>query len=243
VKLEIVPLHLQDATGRQRPLAELSRAELSLCLDVLARIIHSNETVDILRPDEPGFGLAEIRAFREKLYATSAPYLLAPFQEAIEQRLQLDERSFHFVATHEGQIVGTLRVTAPPFELSALSPEMAEAAAERPGHLEMGRLVVDPAFRRAYVGEKLIFGAARWLCARTDVAGVVQICREERRSYFELYGLSPVRETPFRLSERGDGVYYLMATTLPVVLDRIFSAIYWAPDQLEKRQQWAARGT
>jgi hypothetical protein len=102
--------------------------------------------------------------------------------------------------------------------------------------------VVEPTFRHAYVGEKLIFGAARWLCAKTDVPGIVQICREERRSYFELYGLSPVRETPFRLAERGNGLYYLMATTLPVVLDRIFSAIYWAPGQLEKRQQWAAKG-
>jgi len=238
MKLEILPMHLQDASGKQRSLEDFSRAELSLCLDVLARIIHSREGVEILRPDEHKFRLEEIRAFRDSQYRSSAPYLASPFQQEIETKLDLDGRSLHFMAIQQGEVIGALRVTDPPFEISALSPELAEASARLTGYKEISRLVVDAKRGSAFVGEKLLFGAARWLCAKTDARGFIMICRERRLRYFSYYGLAPVRETPFRIPERENGLYYLMTTTFSTLIDRIFSAIYWNPEEIEKRYRW-----
>lgn len=238
MRVQIIPMHLQDAVGRQRPLTDLSRQELSLCLDVLARIVHSNESVEILRPDEHQISMEKIRAFRQAQYRCIAPYLLSPFQEEIEEGLRLDQRSLHFVAVHGERIVGALRATDPPFELSALSPELHELTSQFRGYKEISRLVVDPEWSGAFVGEKLLLGTGRWLLAKTDVQGFVLICRENRRRYFEHYGLRPVTEGPYRIPERSNRLYYVMAITLPGFLDRIFSAIYQQPTEIEKRYRW-----
>ena len=241
MKLEILPMHLQDATGGQRPLEDFSRQELSLCLDVLARIIHSREGVEILRPDEHTLGVEKIRAFRDSQYRAIAPYLASPFQQEIETKLDLDARSLHFIAVQQGEMIGTLRITDQPFEISALSPELTERSAQLTGYKEISRLVIDPKRGSAFVGEKLLFGAVRWLCAKTDARGFIMICRERRLRYFSYYGLTPVQETPFRIPERENGLYYLMSTTFPILIDRIFSTIYWNPEEIEKRYRWTRK--
>ena len=95
---------------------------------------------------------------------------------------------------HEGHIAGTLRFTSPPYEFSHLSPEMADLASQFKGYLETGRLVVGSKSRGPFVGEKLMFGAVRWLCANTDAQGFLFICKDRRRHYFENYGFHAVRE-------------------------------------------------
>jgi predicted GNAT family N-acyltransferase len=239
MKLQIIPHHLQDALGHQRPLADMSRSELSLCLDVLARIIHSNPEVEILRPEEHQFSLSEIQAFRHQQYERISPYLLTPEQEEIEAQLQLDERSYHFVAVRDEEIVGTVRVTQRPFEFSTLTPELSEMSDKfGPEYWEMGRLVIDSSVNGAFSGEKLLFGAARWLCMKTDVHGFLLICKQKRKRYFEYYGLEPIADKLFEIPQRNLGRYYLMMGTFPRLIDSIFSTLYWNPDEMNKRLRW-----
>ena len=238
MKVEIIPMHLQNAVGQQRALNGFSRQELSLCLDVLARIIHSNPSIEILRPGEHELSLEEIRAFREAEYKATVPYLVTLSQQEIEENLAIDERSLHFIAMHEGHIAGTLRVTSPPYEFSHLSPEMADLASQFKGYMETSRLVVGSKMRGPFVGEKLMFGAVRWLCVNTDAQGFLFVCKDRRRHYFENYGFHAVRENPFRISERANRLYYLMTMTYPEMIDRFFSAIYLNLGELEKRYRW-----
>jgi hypothetical protein len=256
MKVQIIPGHLQNALGQQRPIADLSRAEQALCLDILARIIHSNDQVDILRPDEHPFTLADINAFRAAQYQTLSPYLLDSHQQAIETRCQLDERSQQFVAvtttdaltispdtSSKPDIIGCARVTPAPFELSQLTPELAEAASHYPDYWELSRLVVDAQYSSGFVGEKLFMGAARWLCLTTDIPGFLLICKTRRKRYFEYYGLkahpgADGQPQSFVIPCRNSQTYYLMTGTFPAFIDCIFSTLYQKPDEMEKRHRW-----
>jgi hypothetical protein len=207
--------------------------------------------VDILRPDEHSFTLDQINAFRAAQYHTLSPYLLEPEQLAIDARCQLDERSQQFVAVHypdpafpdEPAIIGCSRVTPAPFELSQLTPELAEAASHYPGYWELSRLVVDAQYSSGFVGEKLFMGAARWLCLTTDIPGFLLICKTRRKRYFEYYGLkahagADGQPQSFVIPCRKSQTYYLMTGTFPAFIDCIFSTLYQKPDEMEKRHRW-----
>lgn len=236
MKVELLPGHLQDAGGRQRPMSELSRTELCLGMDLLARVVHTSGDVEILRPDEPGFPLEEVQEFRRGIYRRTAPHLLDARQEEIERELDLDRTSHHFVAARQGAIAGTLRVKAWPFESSRLSPGLAETVEPFRDHAEISRFVVHPGAQGARVGEKLFWGCLRWLCARTDRKGILWICRPQVLPYFLRFGLEPRHVTAVRIPSRGDGEYHLVAVDFGAVLDAVLKVVRDHPEELVKRK-------
>ena len=239
MRVALVPGHLQDAVGRQRPMSELSRAELCLGLDILARIVHTSDEVEILRPNEPRFSLDEIQDFRREIYRAQSPHLLGPAQEEIERELDIDRTSFHFVAERDGAIAGTLRVKSWPFEVSRLSPELAGTVGRFRDHAEISRFVVHPGAQGAHVGEKLFWGCLRWLCHRTDLRGILWICRPAVLPYFLRYGLEPGAVQAVSVPSRGEGDYRLVAVDFGAVLDAVVKIVREHPEELVKRRERA----
>lgn len=236
MKFTLLPGFLQDAVGRQRPMSELSRAELCLGFDLMARIVHASGEVEILRPDELRFPQDAIPDFRREIYRRHSPHLLSPEQEALEQELDIDRTSHHFVAARDGAIVGTLRVKSWPFEISKLSPELSEAVAPLRDYAEISRFVVHPGMQGAHIGEKLFWGCLRWLCRQTRLEGIVWICRPAVLPYFLHYGLQPEAVRTVRIPGRGEGDYRLVAVDFGAILDAVLQVLREHPEELVKRK-------
>ncbi len=136
--------------------------------------------------------LLQINNFRERNYSRKCPYLLAPEQSEIEARLALDERSYQFIARRKstGEIVGNLRLTPYPFELTELSDHMIWDQPAYLKHLEIGRLLTDPSVRD--VGKKILILAGIHASETSNYKGFIGVSRVESISYFKRFGMSPL---------------------------------------------------
>jgi len=160
----------------------------------------------------------KIQEFRDSQYHLVAPYLKGEFQNSIESRLALDERSFHFASVRDDTVQGALRLTPAAFEMAELSDELKQASQHFSGYLEISRLLTTKTLRRQLVGEKLLLNAGYWACTTTEYKGFIAICRKMRRSSFERYGLVPFNEQLFKIPFRGDSEYYLLWANFDMIL-------------------------
>jgi hypothetical protein len=133
--------------------------------------------------------LQEVQDFRKKHYTDRFPYLLSPLQAQIESKLQLDERSYQVVGRSKanGKIVGSLRLTPYPFELTELNDQYHLSKEEYGEKLEIGRLVIDPQFHN--VGKKLMILAGIHSSEKTKFEGFIGVSRTEKISYFKNFGM------------------------------------------------------
>jgi hypothetical protein len=137
--------------------------------------------------------LNEIQLFREKIYSIKCPYLLEKHQLEIERKLSLDERSFQVIARKKSNdlMVGSLRLTPYPFELTELSQHLDWSKAEYSKNLEIGRLLTDPTVRN--VGKKILILAGIHASEKTNgYNGFIGISRTQNISYFKKYGMSVI---------------------------------------------------
>lgn len=160
---------------------------------------------------------AQLHAFRIQQYQQQTPYLLSEEQQRLEARMQLDERSTHFVALRGEQLLATLRVTPFPFELAELTPELAQAALPFIRFAEFSRLVCEQSARGALLGTRLMGEACLWALEQ-GFEGVIALCKQDRRPLFERYGLSPQADRTFRVPSREHGAYSLMAGRWPDII-------------------------
>lgn len=179
----------------------------------LNRVIHNDPLLHVHGPlslevDGPAF-LAPIQKFRYEQYQQSSAYLNAYFQESLERKLLLDERGLHFYASYNGQVIASLRVTPPPFEMSGLSNELRDRVEELKDYVELGRLLVDDRFRSKGVGKKLLYASAIHL-VNQRYQGFIAICREHRRREFLRFGLVQ-NGPPFEIKTRPGSQYYLLS--------------------------------
>jgi predicted N-acetyltransferase YhbS len=161
--------------------------------------------------------LGRVLDFRSIRYRTKRQYLHAAEQLDIERRLRLDERSQHFVAQCGDRIVGSVRLTPPPFEFSALAPSLVAEAEAFATYVELSRLVVDPVAGRQKVTASLLVAACHWARA-ANYPGVVALCRRASRVIFERYGLSATSRSPHFIPWRGSEPYALMAGAWPELI-------------------------
>lgn len=161
---------------------------------------------------------AQLHAFRVRQYEQQTPYLLGEEQRRLEERMQLDERSTHFVALRGEQLLATLRVTPFPFELGELTPELAQVAPPFLRFAEFSRLVCESSARGALLGTRLMGEACLWAQAQ-GFEGVIALCKPDRRPLFERYGLSPQAGRTFHIPSREEGAYSLMAGRWPDILE------------------------
>jgi len=190
----------------------------------LSRVVHNDDGVHVHGPltvdvDGRGF-LNEVHALRRRGYERSAPHLLADFQNQIEKKMAIDEASAHFYARAGGQIVASLRLTRPPFEMSELSPNIREVVNSLTGYLEIGRLIVDDNLRGQGLGKKVLYQAMIWAYS-CEYRGFIAICRRQRAQEFHRLGMRRWNREPFSIASRPDGEYYLMTGELPAILSRL----------------------
>jgi hypothetical protein len=130
----------------------------------------------------------ELADFRNHQFQ-NAPYLLSDTQNEIETKLKIDNRSFHFVARKKTsyEIVGTVRLTPYPFELSELLQNSRINFTELKNKLEISRLVTDPSVRD--VGKKLLLFAGIHAMEQASHDGFIAICQKEKMGLFKKFGM------------------------------------------------------
>jgi len=187
------------------------RQALSVSLLILVRSDRKFKYRGPVKGDEISPDLmSRIVDLRRRIQAKEAPYLQSPAQLEIEKSLRLDERSFHFYSLdEEGELVGALRLTPAPFELSALSPELATAAGRYAGFFEISRYVVE---KNAKMAERLLLFSGAWLLRKTTAPGVIALCPEKLKEYYRYkYGiLTENISEAFPISTRKSGAYFIV---------------------------------
>jgi predicted GNAT family N-acyltransferase len=174
---------------------------------------------EVYRPGEvPSFLLEKLVLFRDRQYSIHAPYLLDPYQKKIELNLDLDTRSHHILARKkDGSVVGALRLTPYPFELTKLTDRCDLLSQELKQGLEIGRLITDPSVKD--VGKKMMILAGVHAVENTPARGFVGLCRTEKLSYFKNFGMSEISE-PTEIDGR-PGLYYVIAADFATMRSRV----------------------
>lgn len=138
-------------------------------------------------------------------------FLVNDYQLELERRLKIDERSFHFIAIQDGQIRGALRATPGPFELSALTPELASVADGYDQYLEVSRMVLDAEGRKGWLGLLLCYAVVRW-GSTSKWDGMIALCRRANANRFSFLGFQSRGHREFVVPQRENGLYSFMAS-------------------------------
>ena len=159
-----------------------------------------------------------LKDFREEHADHS--YLNSEFHAQLEDELSLDERSHHFIAYRDGEILGVVRATEAPFELSHMTAELKEAAADFGDYFEISRMILSQKGRERWVGLILCFALVEWGIT-TQKKGLVALCRQVNARRFGFLGFKVVGDREFRISQRENGTYRLMASRWSDFEDRV----------------------
>ena len=135
--------------------------------------------------------MGELILFRARQFEQKSPHLLTEFQAELESNLALDQRSHHILARRkDGSLIGALRMTPFPFEISAILDEANQLSDTLKLNLEISRLVTDSRVKN--VGKKLLILAGLHAVETTSSLGFVGVCRVDKTSYFESFGMRKV---------------------------------------------------
>jgi hypothetical protein len=163
--------------------------------------------------------LKEMQIFRKKQNLQRAPYLEESFQLEIEKELSLDERSAHFIARKNQEIVISLRLTPGPFELSALSDELVSINEQYSGYWEFSRLCTDIHLPvKGKVAKYLLIKAGLWLFSQTKAKGIVAICQTGKIKFMSKFALYP-EKVQIELKNR-IGTYAFLTAPRQLILFR-----------------------
>ncbi|QRX84054.1 GNAT family N-acetyltransferase [Glaciimonas sp. PAMC28666] len=153
--------------------------------------------------------IAEILSFRKKQYRNRRlDYLCEIGTVEEENESRVDQRSHHFWAEYNFEIIGSLRTTPHPFELTALAAAFSELATAYQSHLEFSRFVVRADTQNPILSKKLLENA--FLYARQQYLGVIAVCRTPQRRLFERFGLRAIHQTAITLPKRNNGDYWIL---------------------------------
>ncbi len=160
--------------------------------------------------------LDQIIDFRNYQYASNHQHLINNGQYLIEKKMRIDERSFHFVAFAGDHIVGCVRLTPAPFELSSLHPEVKKLnhKYEYGGYLEISRLIcASDRLPRSRVGERLLLSAGKWALVSNRRKGLFAITRGNNHRKFSKYGFCIQNDQPFSVATRAGAGYNIISAT------------------------------
>lgn len=173
----------------------------------------------------------EIERFRHARYAEKQQYLFSQEQQEIEEKLQLDARSFHFIARDANdEIVGLIRLTPSPFELSELHPSFKRASKGCASYLEISRLLAHPNFRT--LGQRLLLYSGRWAFMTAQYGGFIAICKQDLQRFMAKFGMLPMMKRPVILPSRNNGKYLLVGGSMTQVFSHVFTS--WFRKRLMK---------
>ena len=150
--------------------------------------------------------------FQNSVYGDKFSYLRGERQIAIENDLSLDDRSFHFWAENsDGEIVGSLRLIPPPYEFSALTPDLAEVSKKYQNIFEISRYLTKEKHHR--VAQLILFHAGSWIIRETPAIGMVALSKEKLKDHYKMYGIKDEEiEGPFSIDWRLENEKYYLVT-------------------------------
>lgn len=154
--------------------------------------------------------MKKILEFRDQTYTNLCPYLSSETQKIIDENLALDKRSTHFYAMNrKNEIVGCLRLTPGPFEISGLTSELGSVAQNYSEYLEISRYIA--ARNAPLVAERLLFFSGTWIWTRTKYRGMIAFCREKLKEHYRRYGITDSEIVgPFYVPWRQPLPYYIV---------------------------------
>ncbi len=170
--------------------------------------------------------------FRTTQNLIRAPHLEDDFQQKIESELQIDQRSAHFIALKNNEIVICLRLTPGPFELSALSDDLKEVESSHKGFWEFSRLCTDIKLPvKGKVAKLLLIKGGLWLFSETKARGIIAICQENKVKFMSKFALYP-EKSKISLNHRS-GHYTLLSAPRQAILFRFMKDFF--KDQKSKK--------
>ncbi len=191
-----------------------------LFVNYLHGLINSQHQLTVFSKDYHSSPIAQLRDYRDMQYLIRGQsYLLHEQQSKSEQLTLADQRSQHIWIRREGHIVGAMRATPMPYELSFLAPSDFLQRYCPANYLEFGRLVTSAANDVAAISRTLIASACLHGVTH-QFAGVVAMCKSPQRRLFERFGLTAVPEQ-FTVAERNDGKYWLLIASWADIINAI----------------------
>jgi hypothetical protein len=166
--------------------------------------------------EEWGFAQTEITALREVVYRGKLPHMLVEGPPVDAD----DQRAFHFVARREGVAVAALRLLPPPFEATAIFPDLAQILRPAGRYIELGRLVGTPGTGELGASRVLALHALVWGLGQTDFDGLIAYARERASNHFRLLGMEVVARIE-AVPGRAEQPYILLAAHLENTLDAL----------------------
>lgn len=161
--------------------------------------------------------ILDVQKFRREQNAVRAPYLDAPAQLRIENELQIDERSAHFVAFKQNEVVACIRLTPGPFEMERLSPFLKERAQDFKDYYEFSRLCTQLTLKsKGSVACLMLLKSGLWLFSESKARGIVGICKQERVRYMSRFGLVE-RNSDLSIEGRGDGYAVISGSKFEII--------------------------
>ena len=153
-----------------------------------------------------------ILKFQDSVYGGKYSYLRSERQNAIENDLSLDHRSFHFWAENrKGEIVGGLRLIPAPYEFSALTPELAMISEKYQNIFEISRYLTKR--KHHLVAQLILFHAGSWIIRETPAIGMVALSKEKLKDHYKMYGIKDDDiEGPFSIDWRLENEKYYLVT-------------------------------
>lgn len=113
--------------------------------------------------------------------------------------LQLENRSYHFLAYKKGEVHGVLRLTPFPFlNINYSHGSIADLKNLRKhlnlrSFLEVSRFVVSRDFSSDRVAERLLLSSGLWSVTQTHMEGVFGVISQDRVEQFQSYGFQDLK--------------------------------------------------
>lgn len=146
--------------------------------------------------------------FRKRVLCSKNAHLASDYQIELEKRYQIDERSFHFIATKNGKVRAAIRLTPRPFESEALLENRAEIQIQiKENSIEFNRLQVEMGDDSKGLGRALMLLAGCRAYYDLGVHNFYAICRGKTVEKFFKFGFEIQSNAHFALESRPGSEY------------------------------------
>lgn len=169
---------------------------------------------------------SELLLFRERALSPKSTHLLSPFQVELEERLKIDERSFHFFATKNGRMRAAIRLTPRPFEIEGLlenNPDVKLQICERA--VEFNRLQVEMGPDSKGLGRALMLLSGCRAYYDLKLENFYAICRGKTVEKFFKFGFELQSNGSFSIPSRPGSDYALITGNATRVAESLLQNI------------------
>lgn len=155
--------------------------------------------------------LKDLNQFLESDYALRCPYLLNDEQREIEKKLNIDERSTHFILQDKDKTLAYIRLTPSAFEISEIISNVSTFVDDHREYYEFSRFTTEKSLsNKRFYAKLLLLRAGLWLFTESNAKGIIGICKPNLLKYFKQFHLLVYQDETVEVHHR-PGRYYLIA--------------------------------